>query len=452
MKVHFITPTLLSYLDLFSMGGSDKADNESSIGKYNSGLCYSMALALRNNIDMSVKVHYQEPFNDFEDRNCETLYTISTYNKVCEETDKEKELIQITKSVSKQSFFSVNCTDYGGGDFDPEIIPTGYSVKLGIDWSLYMLLREIYSNMLDEGGCYYENDYPEVRYGTVFTLEFEEDSEFSQIWKNRHLYINEQEPLFKVSDSIEVLKNDEGYLRIYKQNILVYEDKNIPSRFAWNIKFGEIDERRILNNVYSVEQSIAYAIQNCKNKEFLREIITADFKGLEKEFLSSDVSYSSYVSDEVKEVAYEVYDQHGDVKSYDWLMDRIKKQKDCKIAGKKIKTIEDHLWGYSTVVTVETTPTSFAEPSIIVDDIKYITPFASDIKKHYNFDLDVEVKIAKLKGRKVVADKYEQCLIIDKDFNIEEDFPNFIVEYIDLTQKGNVIDNLAKYICNLIKK
>ena len=103
-SISFTTLTLLSYLDLMSMGGSDKADDISKIGKYNSGLCFSMALALRNNIDFTVAVVDSEYSENF-DRVRDTVYTIDSYTEICEQTDKEKELIQITKSVSKESFF-----------------------------------------------------------------------------------------------------------------------------------------------------------------------------------------------------------------------------------------------------------------------------------------------------------------------------------------------------------
>ncbi len=109
-----------------------------------------------------------------------------------------------------------------------------------------MALRELWSNMLDEEGYISFEEYPEIDKGTIVSLQFEEDNPFYEIWQNKHLYINEKKPIFKLSDKLEVLENNEGYLRIYKQNILVYEDRKKPSRFAWNIKFGVIDERRIL--------------------------------------------------------------------------------------------------------------------------------------------------------------------------------------------------------------
>lgn len=449
-SIHFVTPTLLSYIDLMSMGGSDKADDITKIGKYNSGLCFSMALALRNNIEFSVTVvdsEYSENFHRWR----KTLYTIGSFKEICEQTDKEKELIEIKKYVSKESFFSVHCEDLGGGDFPEEVIQTGFSTKMGVDWELWMLLRELISNMVDEGGTYYEDTSVDIKYGTVVTLIFDEDSEFANIWNNRHLYINENQLLYSISDKVEVLQNTEKFLRVYKQNILVYKDEEIPSKFAYNIKFGDIDEKRILSDLYSVELGIIDAIKYTKNEEFLREIITADEKINKEDFLYDRGSYGA-ASDLIHTIACEVFNASGEVNSYPWLINSIKERKDCGIGGKKIKSIGDSLWNYSGTVTVESNPEPYSEPSITVEDIEYVSPFSAEIRKFYNFNLDVEIKRAKLKGSVCIADKFEKCIIIDENFNIEKDFASFIVQYLDLTQVGNVVTNLSEYICKILRK
>lgn len=449
-SIHFVTPTLLSYIDLMSMGGSDKADNVSLIGTYNSGLKFSMALALRNEINLSVEV-FDNEFSENFNRKRSTLYTTDVYNECCDQTGKEKELIQIYKNVSKESFFSRHCEDLGGGDFPEEVIQTGFSTKMGIDWQLWMLLRELYSNMIDEKGSYYEDGYPEIKYGTVVKLVFEENSEFADIWDNRHLYINEKEPLYVISDSVEALENDEGYLRIYKQNILVYKDEKIKSKFAYNIKFGDIDEKRILSNLYSVEGDISYAIKSSKNEEYLRTIISGETLFQKGEFLYDRSVYGT-ASDLIHKIACEIYEEFGEVNSYPWLINSIKERKDCGIGGKRIQNIGDSLYCYSSVVVVESAPIPHSEPDIEVEGVVLVDPFSAEIKKYYNFNLDVEVRKAKLKGSKCIADKFEKCLIIDEDFNIETDFPTLIVQYLDLTMQGNIINNMSEYICNLLKK
>jgi len=310
----------------------------------------------------------------------------------------------------------------------------------------------VYSNMVDEGGKYYEDIYPNTKYGTVVSLSFEDDNEFAEIWNNRHLYINEKEPLYSISNSVDVLENEESYLRIYKQNILVYKDENIPSRFAYNIKFGQIDEKRILSDLYSVEGEIVQAIRYSKNEEFLRGIITPYFKCEEKEFLSDRGAYGT-ASDLIHDIAFEVYEEFGEVGSYNWLIDTIKERKDCKIAGKKIKSVGDSVWAYSNTVEIQSAPETFSTPEVIeTEEETFEDSFVVQIRKYYNFELDVEVKIAKLKGSKVIADKYCNCLIIDETFDLQIDFPEFIVQYIDLIKQGNVVKNLSLFICELLKR
>ena len=451
-SIYFKTPTLLSYLDLMTMGGSEKAGDDTKIGHFSSGLKMAMAIAHRNGVDLSVKVYDTEYSDNFE-RKRETYYSVGTFTQYCEQTNKEKELLQIFKNVKSENFNSGNCSDYGGGEYPEEIIQTGFSTKLGIDWQLYMLLREVYSNMIDEGGEYSETIFENVPYGSVVKLSFDENSEFSEIWNNRHIYINEKEPLYKISSSVDVLHNTENYLRIYKQNILVYSDTSRPSRFAYNIHFGIIDEKRILSNIYSVESEIVSAIQYTKNEDYLKAIISPCFKSSDKEFLSNMSAYGTS-SELINKAVTDVWEEFGEVNSYDWLIDMVKKRKDCKIGGKKIRTISDAIYAYSDTVTVETTPNTFSTPEIIETEYDGVLtdPFVAEIKRYYNFTLDVEVKKAKLKGSKVIADKFANCLIIDEEFDLKMDFPEFIIQYIDLIKKeGNVVANLGIYICELLK-
>lgn len=449
MKISFVTPTRMSLINLSTIGDSEKREDDSKIGQFSSGQAYSTALLLRNNIGLSVTVYGGEDYSSEEkyDEN----FTFFPFTKTCESTGKEKELIGINyvKAYHGDCRSALTFSDPSETEYD--IIETGFALALGYNWELYMALRELWSNMLDEGG-YVKVGEPSVDFGTVITLDFQEDSEFAEIWNNRHLYINEREPLYKISDKVEVLDNEERYLRIYKQNILVYEDKEVYSRFAFNLFFGEIDERRILSNLYGVQSEIATAIMQTKNEEFLREIITADFSTEKGEFLSNIDTYYS-ASDLIHNIAVEVNELCGEVSSYTWLIDQIKKRKDCKLPGRKISSISDHLWSFSNTVTVESIPEPYAEPAVESNEGEVlICPFSAEIKNIYNFDLDVEVKRAKLKGSKCIMDRFNSCIIVDEEFNVEADFHEFLIQYIDLTQKGNVITNLAKFACDLLKR
>jgi len=421
MVVNFTTPTKISLMDMTSMGDSIKKGNEKTIGTFDSGFKYSIALCLRNNIKLKVST--------YEAEGLEETYTFDSKVIECEDTGKKKELITVTTSIK------------------PKEIVTGFAKALGHNWELWMLLREVWSNMLDEGGMISDKG---IHAGTVVSLEFDENSEFYNIWENKHLYINQEAPLFKISDSVEALRNEEGFLRIYKQNILVYSDENKSSKYSYNIKFGEIDERRILSNLWSIENSIASAIRFTSNKEFLEDIITKSPSFKDGEFLTGQTIYGD-ASDLSHEVAASVFDKHGEVSSYTWLIDAIKRRKDCKIGGKILKSVEDSIWTYSSQTEVETVPQTYSEPDIEVEEVVYESSFSAEIKKKYNFKLDVEVKKAKLKGSKVIADKFEKCIIIDDDFDLNTDFGAFIIEYIDLTKEGNAVKNLGEFIVEILR-
>lgn len=413
MKVHFITPTKLSFLDISSMGDSSKRDNPNTIGQFDSGFNYCITLLLRDLTDISIQVK-----DNYE---VEESFTFGTENVQDASAGKSKELITITDKSGNTTV-------------------TGFAKALGFNWHIWMALRELWSNMLDEGGYVVEGELEEdIELGTVITLEFFEMSNaFYNVWENRHLYINMQEPLFDLG-SVKVLDNPEKVLRIYKNNILVYENLDMVSQYCYNLSFGEIDERRILSNMSSIKDSIASKMLETDNEEFVRTFIKRNFEVDKNDFL-----YSPYVwyspSDTLNKVATEVYEEFGEVSSYDWIMSRIRERKDCKIDGKVIKTVEDSLWSYSTKVSVESAPKQIEKS------------FAELIKEVYDFNLDVEVKTAKLRGSKAVADKFENCILVDESFNVEEDFHTFLVEYFDLTEKGNVIVNLSKYICKLLKR
>jgi len=412
MEVHFITPTKISFLDISSMGDSSKRGDLTKIGTFDSGFKYCIALLMRDLVDMQVSVK-----NDFELEEC---FTFGTKNVGDDLTGKSKELITITDKFGKTTV-------------------TGFAKALGFNWEIWMALRELWSNMLDEGGYVIEGELLEdIEYGTVITLNFNESNRFCNIWQNRHLYINQKDFIFDLG-SVKILENPDNILRIYKNNILVYEDISVSSQFAYNISFGEIDERRVLSNVSSVKDEIASKFLRSEDENFIREIIKRNFIVPKEDFLYSPYLYLSGTSDTINKVATEIYEEFGQVESYDWIISRIKKRKDCKIGGKIIQTVEDSLWSYSTSVHVESTP------------IEIEKSFAEKVKDFYNFEVDVEVRTAKLRGSKVVADTYEKCLIVDESFSIKDYFHTFLVEYFTLTGTGNIIVNLSKYICKLLE-
>lgn len=446
MKVNFITPTRISLIDITSMGDSSKRGDDSTIGQFDSGLKYAIAILLRNNVSLTIYAEGEGICHDNWTEPTTDVYRFSTYT-VTSET-KEKELIQVDCENIPHGGAPMSQFDMREPSRSEEWdVKTGFAKALGYNWELWMALRELYSNMLDEGGevgVFHPSDGGFE--GTVMVLEFADDSEFAEIWNNRHLYINEKEPLYSISPRVDALANEEGFLRIYKQNILVYKNEKVPSRYAYNIKFGDIDERRILSNVHSVTSSIIDSIRSSTNEDYLRTIITHDFQTEQDEFMSGYTVWGT-ASELIHNIAIEVLSKEGKVSSYSWLMKTIRERKDCKIDGKSIQSLGDQVYNYSETVKIESTPEVIQHDETNTD----VLTFAEEVRKHFNFDVNVEIHKAKLRGSKVIADKYEKKIIVDESFSIETDMPEFIVQYLDLTKEGNIIKNLSVMICDLIR-
>ena len=417
MRVYFNTPTQISLLDITSMGDSVKAGDDSKIGTFDSGLKYAIALLLRHDVGIKICT--------LDDNVLNTEFIFDTNNVVDEVTGKTKELIVV----------NVNGVEH----------VTGFAKKLGFNWELWMALRELWSNMLDENGDI-TLDTHNIKAKTFVELEFEEGSDFHSLWMNKGSYIfdeNEFEQIYTISNKVKAVKSECGTLKIFKNNILVYKSDTI-SNFWYNITFGEIDERRILSDVSSVNTTIKSAILRTDNELFLREIISSDFTYNDNDFLAG--YYNSYEStgETVFNLCHSISEEFGDVRTYTWLISLVKKRKDCKLAGRKLMKVADSLWNYSTDVTIEKPIEKSVE--------KTGSPILEKIKKVYSFDFEVSIIETELRGGKCIADKYNNCILVDDSFDVNIDFSEFLVEFVDLTMEGNVLKNISDMLAQKFKK
>lgn len=423
MKVYFVTPTRISYIDLITMGGSEKAGDESKIGQFASGLKYAMALMLRNNVE----------------------FTVTTYASASPQSTFRLQEYEIDDTVTGKSKKLIDIYEYNGNP-NVTVHHTGFSIDLGLNWLPWMLLRELAANVRDEGGYYTELNPVHPVEGTVMTLEFNEDSAFWDIWQNIHLYINEQKPLFKVSNSLDAYDNPEKYLKIFKQGVLVYEDRDRYSEWAWGIHFGEIDERRLLNNVTGVLSQIADEVAYCQNIAFLKEIVRPDNWVNDGDFLNDSCFYG-IISEMLKDLIYQIQIECGEVHTYKYLYEKAKDAKDSPLPGRIVRSLGDHLWNSSRQVTINDSKVEIEE-KLDEGDLK------SQIEKAYKISITALVKTASISGSEVVADKHNKIILVGEEFdhNNETHFAKFLVQYVDLTQTGNLLDNLSKMLVQNLKR
>ena len=220
------------------MGGTTKADDVFKIGNFGTGLKYTLAYLLRNNIEFHIFVGT-------------TKVRIHT----------ELEVI-------------------GGQDFNIICIDnhrTSITTQMGNDWEPWMIVRELYSNALDEGEPSYEisDNVSGISDHTCFSIEA--TPEFQQVYNNWNKYfIVGHTPLFE--NKRTAFFPNSGPLRVYKQGILIHESEE-KSVFDYDIKDAEINELReykghawldVRNVLMSLddEKTIKYLLEHVKEENF----------------------------------------------------------------------------------------------------------------------------------------------------------------------------------------
>lgn len=185
------------------MGGSTKQGNSVKIGKFGTGLKYSLAYLVRNNIEFKIFVGSQEV-----------------------EISVQRENIQ-------------------GTDFDVIYIDgqrSSITSTMGMDWVGWMICREIFCNALDEGGLVKEvtREVSGTEGTTTFYLQnVGEIRETVENWDN--YFINET-PIYE-NNSFAVYPAKDR-LCIYKQGVLIHREKDLKSVFCYDIKNADINELR----------------------------------------------------------------------------------------------------------------------------------------------------------------------------------------------------------------
>lgn len=418
-RINFDTPTQISSLDITSMGDSVKRGDETKIGTFDSGLKYSIAILLRLGVTIRITT--------YQDGVVQNEFRFGSTVKKDAHTGKEKELIVVH--------------NHG------ETITTGFALNLGFDWKPWMALREIYSNMLDEDGHITE-DGEVILDGTRVTLEYDEDNPFKEVWDNKDNYILDESKyktyvLDKKNTAI-VAPEGSQTLRIFKGGILVYES-DTTSEFWFNVDYGRIDEMRVLSEVSSVNTTIKSSVFRTSNIEFLENIISSQPVN-EGSFLAGHYNGWDSPSEYIFKMCHDVAEKYGEVHTYSWIMAKIKSREDCKLPGRRLTTVSDSLWDYSRDITIEGSEVG----NVFKEEGK--RTLLDKIKEKYHFDFEVEIVETKLSGGVAVADKYNKVLLVDYNFDVEEDMPTLLVEAIDLTMEGNVLKNLSKVLVDKLKK
>jgi hypothetical protein len=203
------------------IGASTKRDNSGKIGFFGSGLKYSIAYMMRNGIDFKV---------------------FSGLNEILFTTTPEK--------LKDQKFDRI-CINGS---------PTSYTITMGPTWTEdWFVLREIYCNALDEGGCQMVRETENVNPCEGKTrIYIEYTQKLSEIVNNWDSYFSSDRDYIEnvgsvytcylggkiARQNVSIYKKTDGV--IYRKGIRVYSDKSLV--FDYGFDDVAINEDRTAKN------------------------------------------------------------------------------------------------------------------------------------------------------------------------------------------------------------
>lgn len=233
------------------MGGTTKANDKYKIGQFGSGLKYTLAFLFRNNIEFKIFAGTEEV-------------------KLHTETE-----------VIRDEDFEIICINGQR---------TSITTKMGEAWEPWMIIREIWCNALDEGGAVKEitTETSGTEETTTFFLQI--DSQIQRVLDEWNKYfIHSQNAIFENDECALYPAGD--HLCIYKQGVLVHENKQHKSVFSYDYKSADINELREFRG--SISMVITHCL--CDTSEhaashFLENVTENHFEG------SASMDYNWYRS------------------------------------------------------------------------------------------------------------------------------------------------------------
>jgi hypothetical protein len=169
--------------------------------------------------------------------------------------------------------------------------PLGFTTELGKQWEPWMVVRELYSNALDENGevsiqVHDLDDLQAQSLGqTIIVLSGEP---FLEVWDQRADYFigGSESPVLK-SDFLDAYGHRCGGAIFYR-GIKVYESRK-PTLYRYNIKDRiDLTEDRTAKYSFQLAEAIQKATVTSQDAAFVMAVLTCDDAALESDLSFSD--------------------------------------------------------------------------------------------------------------------------------------------------------------------
>lgn len=374
MTICFKNEGILSLIDLTTMGDSIKRSDSSKIGKFDSGLKYAISILYRHGVEIEI-------------RTGETIYTFSSENVEDKITNKTKKLININALC---------------GDKNEKII-TAFSPEMGHEWKLWMAVRELYSNCIDENGSVsFIDSIPErteILGKTEIYISSDSMSSMIESWDKYFIPVD-KEPIYQ-NDSIKIYENPDKYLKLYKNRILVFFDKQVTSKFCYDYNHASIDEMRMLNDRPSFKDAIESCVCYSSDHDFINMWITDNNESnWEASF------YYKWICSEWVVIISNVFKETGNLDIYKELYNAVKEDSLSEIGVKSIRQSNPHYESH-----IDVTP--------ITDEQSKEMPFDEHVKSicsEFNFNVSYPIVRSEATGATCIRDSYKKVIYVTDQF------------------------------------
>ena len=250
------------------IGLSTKRDDSTKIGQWGSGLKYAIATFVREGIEIKL---------------------FSGENEV--KIGKKKKKIPGYGDVDVITFNSAE---------------TSMTTDMGFDWKIWYAIREVYSNMIDEGGKNITIDNsPNGKKGT--TRFFVEMGSLTDIDMDKY-FLASSSPIESVkyrNEKIDVYDNPYGHFMVYYKGILCFEDEDYKSKYRYSSDKIEINESRVAKYSFAASELIGKAFITSGRRDVVDSIMNVFSKngdGKNMEMFDSCWEVSSHeITDKAKE-------------------------------------------------------------------------------------------------------------------------------------------------------
>ena len=222
------------------VGATSKRSDDTKIGMFGSGLKYSLAYLLNNQIKFTVFSGYRE--------------------------------IQFT--TVDENFRGVNIKRiYVNGE------KTSLSTDMGMDWTHWYVLREIYCNALDESDA----DISVVNLKSCIvptedytTFYIQIDAQFKEILTNWNYYFSNRRKdlLWHDFESNQIYVGGSDTL-IYRKGIRCLFNDKIPSLFHYDLSFVKINESRVIANDWEFKYQLVKFLKKIDDDSIVHRIVYA---------------------------------------------------------------------------------------------------------------------------------------------------------------------------------